>query len=103
MRLGSRPVGGPGALRRGRLNRARQFRRTRLYPSAGEGGEAISRLVILGALVKMLGDVLDELQWLATVYDSEHEVAFAAGEALGTTLGGGLYRCICAMNLGCEQ
>ncbi|ENY6621628.1 TPA: hypothetical protein ACOB7C_006039, partial [Pseudomonas aeruginosa] len=53
--------------------------------------------------IQMLSDVLDQLQGLATVYDSKHEVAFAAGEALGATLGGGLHRCIRAMNLGCEQ
>jgi len=51
----------------------------------------------------MLSNVFHQLQRLATVCDSKHEVAFAAGEALGATLGGGLHRRIRAMNLGCEQ
>ncbi len=55
------------------------------------------------ALIQILGDMLDQLQGLATVYDSKHEVAFAAGETLGATLGGSLHCCIRAMNLGCEQ
>lgn len=42
----------------------------------------------------------DELQGLATVHHGKHEVAFAAGEGLGATLGSGLYCRIRAVELG---
>ncbi|WP_347815591.1 hypothetical protein, partial [Pseudomonas sp. GD04042] len=76
----------------------------RFHPSARNSAETTSRLVTVALVqIQMLSDVLDQLQGLATVYNSKHEVAFAAGETLGTTLGGGLHCCIRAVNLGCKQ
>ncbi|ESQ97739.1 hypothetical protein F753_19350 [Stutzerimonas chloritidismutans AW-1] len=45
--------------------------------------------------IQMLSDVLNQLHGVASVHHGEHQVAFAAGEALGTTLGGCILQLYC--------
>lgn len=69
-------------------------------PRTVESRPWISRLLPKPLLVQILSDVPNKLQGLATVHHGKHEVAFAAGEGLGATLGGGLYCRIRAVELG---
>lgn len=69
-------------------------------PRRVESRPRISRLLPKTLLVQVVSDVPDELQGLATVHHGKHEVAFAAGESLGATLGSGLYCRIRAVELG---
>ena len=72
-------------------------------PRRVESRPRISRLLPKPLLVQILSDVPNKLQRLATVHHGKHEVAFAAGEGVGATLGSGLYCRIRAVELGCKK
>ena len=74
-----------------------------VQPRRVESRPRISRLLSKTLLVQVLSDVPNKLQRLATVHHGKHEVAFAAGEGLGATLGGSLYSRIRAVELGCKK